>query len=78
MAHFEREYEKGVSTTMTVSEYANRNLPENYYPMMHLDGYTPEEILMSAHRTLFQKAEGFQEEEGYENVHITSEVKVKK
>jgi hypothetical protein len=45
---------------------------------MYLDGYTPEEILMTAHRTLIQKTEGFQEEENYENVHITSEVKIKK
>ena len=57
---------------------SSNKTPENYYPTMYLDGYTPEEILTAAHRTFIQEAEGFQEEEGYGNVHITSEVKIKK
>ena len=56
----------------------NKTMPERYYPTMYLDGYTPEQILMTAHKTFIQNAEGNQEEESFENVHITSEVKVKK
>lgn len=30
-------------------------LPE-YYPSMHLDGYSPEEILMSKHKQMIEEA----------------------
>ena len=31
---------------MTMYDYYTRNIPE-YYRTMHLDGYTPQEILMA-------------------------------
>ena len=36
---------------MTLSEYYDRKIPD-YYDTMYLDGYTPEQILYSAHRTM--------------------------
>ena len=63
---------------MTVSEYANRNLPENYYALMFQDGYSPEEILKTAHRSFINEAEDLQEEESIGNVKITSEVNIRK
>ena len=63
---------------MTIAESRNKKLPESYYPTMYLDGFTPEEILTTARKGFIRDAEGFQEEGSYENVHITSEIKVKK
>lgn len=63
---------------MTLMDYASKDLPENYYSTMYMDGYTPEEILMTAHRSFIYEAEEYQEEDSFENVQITSEVKVKK
>lgn len=62
---------------MTIAESRNKKLPENYYPTMYLDGFTPEEILTTARKGFIRDAEGLQEE-SYENVHITSEVKIEK
>ena len=64
---------------MNYSEFQNRNIPE-YYNRMHLDGYTPQEILCACHKKMLQDyndrmAAGEDAEIG--EVKITSEVKVK-
>lgn len=59
-------------------DYANKDLPESYYSTMYMDGYSPEEILMTAHRSFIDEVEDYQEEDSFENVQITSEVKVEK
>lgn len=56
----------------------DKTMPEKYYPSMYLDGFMPEQILMTAHRQFIRETERGQEEESFENVHITSEVKIKK
>ena len=54
-----------------------KNLPD-YYPTMHLDGYTTEEILTAQRRTMAKKlAERQAEADAVDEVNITSEVKVK-
>ena len=58
---------------MTLQNYFYNNLPK-YYPSMYLDGYTPEQILATAHKDMIEEYTA--EPEGYE-VHITSEVKLK-
>ena len=37
-----------------LSDSYHKNLPE-YYPFMYLDGYTPEQIMEAAHRTMLEK-----------------------
>ena len=63
---------------MTIKDYNEKNLPESYYPTMHMDGYFPEEILMTARKQFTRDAEANQEEDSIGNVHITSEVSIKK
>ena len=63
---------------MTIADRDNRNLPERYYSTMYMDGFTPEQILMTARQTFMSDAEESQEEVSIDNVHITSEVKIKK
>lgn len=58
---------------MKVQDYLYRNLPR-YFPTMYLEGYTPEQILLAAHRDMIQ--EYATEPDGFE-VHIKSEVKKK-
>ena len=36
---------------MTLFDYYDRKIPD-YYDTMYLDGYTPEQILYSAHRKM--------------------------
>ena len=61
-------------------EKLNRPLPD-YYPTMFMDGYEPWQILAAAHKkalaTAAKAAEQPAAAEDY-NLHITSEVKVKK
>lgn len=63
---------------MTIKDYNEKNLPESYSSTMHMDGYSPEEILITARKQFLSDAEASQEEESFENVHITSEVSIKK
>lgn len=35
-----------------ISDYLNRKIPP-YYDTMYLDGFTPSEILQSAHQTMY-------------------------
>lgn len=58
---------------MTIGEYYNRKIPE-YYPTMYLDGYTPQEILIAAHKSMLKE---YQDSQQVDEVKITSEVKVK-
>jgi len=58
---------------MTIEEYYNRKIPE-YYPTMYLDGYTPQEILIAAHKSMLKE---YQDSQQVDEVKITSEVKVK-
>ena len=37
---------------MTLSEYVNRQVPE-YYNWMHLDGFTPEQILHASSKQVY-------------------------
>ena len=38
---------------MNYSKFQNRNIPE-YYNWMHLDGYTPQEILYACHKKMLK------------------------
>lgn len=58
---------------MTIEEYYNRKIPE-YYPTMYLDGYTPQEILIAAHKRMLKE---YQDSQKVNEIKITSEVKVK-
>ncbi len=58
---------------MTLSEYNNRKIPE-YYPTMHLDGYTPYEIMAAKKAALYKE---IQQQEAIEEIKITTEIKVK-
>jgi hypothetical protein len=58
---------------MTIGEYYNRKIPE-YYPTMYLDGYTPQEILIAAHKRMHNE---YQDSQQVDEIKITSEVKVK-
>ena len=39
-----------------IEEYLHRNVPE-YYPTMHLDGYTPEQIMYACRKKMLKKLE---------------------
>jgi hypothetical protein len=41
---------------MTISDYWNSQLPD-YYPTMHLDGYTPQQIIQALRNTERKKYE---------------------
>lgn len=56
---------------MTVADYVNKDLPNSYFSLMYQDGYTPEEILMTAHR---QFADELTSDQEMEDMKITSEV----
>lgn len=58
---------------MTIEEYYNRKIPE-YYPTMYLDGYSPQEILIAAHKSMLNE---YQDSQQVDEIKITSEVKVK-
>lgn len=58
---------------MTLADYVNKDLPNSYFSLMYQDGYTPEEILQTAHRQFYDELTYSQEAE---DVNITSEVKL--
>lgn len=58
---------------MTIADYYNRKIPE-YYPTMYLDGYTPQQILIAAHKRILNE---YQDSQQVNEIKITSEVKVK-
>ena len=69
---------------MTLFDYYDSKIPD-YYPTMYMDGYTPEQIMYSAHRNMIRayearKADQQAEAEANEipNVKIISEVKIRR
>lgn len=61
---------------MTLFDYYDRKIPD-YYDMMYLDGYTPDQILYSAHRKMVREIEARREANKIPNFKIISEVKIK-
>ena len=57
-------------------EQFDRQIPE-YYPIMYLDGYTPEQILHAAHRKVYQDYTERKEAEQIPTLNIKSVVKIK-
>ena len=63
---------------MTLVDDNFKNVPD-YYDWMHLDGYTPEEIMYAFHRKMDrEQAEREALEEGFDSIKVKSEVKLKK
>ncbi len=58
---------------MSVIENYNKRIPE-YYDTMYLDGYTPNEIMMAAHKQFLRLRE---ERNQIDTIKIISEVKVR-
>ena len=58
---------------MNIFDYYKRQLPE-YYPFMHLDGYTPEQVYASYRKML---GEMYSEAEPTTNINFSYEVKSK-
>ena len=58
---------------MSLIEQHFKHVPD-YYDTMYMDGYTPEEILYAHRRSMLQS---INERQTVENIHITSEIKVK-
>lgn len=56
-----------------ISDYLNRKIPP-YYDTMYLDGFTPSEILQSAHQTMYAE---LNEKNDLPSVIIVSEIKKK-
>lgn len=63
---------------MTISDYINRKIPE-YYDTMHLDGFTPQEILAALHKKMIQQygSADQQTPDPFQNINIKSEIKIK-
>lgn len=62
---------------MTLADYYYRKVPE-YYDYMHLDGYTPDEIMYAARKKFNREyAERLARENEVDSIKITSEVKVR-
>ena len=61
---------------MTLFDYYDRKIPD-YYDTMYLDGYTPEQILYSAHRKMVREIEARREAKEIPNFKIISEVRIK-
>ena len=57
-------------------EQFDRQIPE-YYPIMYLDGYTPEQILHAAHRKVYQDYMERKEAAQIPTLNIKSVVKIK-
>lgn len=63
---------------MTFAEYHDRKIPE-YYKTMESDGYSAEAVLYALRRQMWREyAERQAAQNQTHNVHITSEVKVRK
>jgi len=58
---------------MALFDYYDGKIPD-YYDTMYLDGYTPEQILYSAHRQMIRQ---YEERNGVGEFKIVSEVKIK-
>ena len=56
-------------------EQFDRQIPE-YYPIMYLDGYTPEQILHAAHRKVYQDYMERKEAAQIPTLNIKSVVKI--
>lgn len=62
---------------MTITENAHKTIPE-YYPSMHLDGYTPTQIQNAMQKKLRREyAERRTQENEIDGINITGEVRVK-
>ena len=67
---------------MLFSDYLNttyngKTLP-NYYDFMHLDGFTPDEVMVSHHRTMMKRFNAQREAQSLPaEIKISSEIKVK-
>ena len=61
---------------MTMYDNYMKKIPD-YYPTMYRDGYSPEEILMSVRRQMYQEHQERNNPELPTNIHITSEIKKK-
>lgn len=61
---------------MALFDYYDSKIPD-YYDTMYLDGYTPDQILYSAHRKMVREIEARREANEIPNVKIISEVKIK-
>ena len=63
---------------MTFAEYHHRKIPE-YYKTMYLDGYSPEEIHYALRKKMRREyAERQARQNQTHDIHITSEVKIRK
>lgn len=60
---------------MTLSNYYNQ-IPE-YHPTMYLNGYTPQQILNSHHKMMYENCLDRKEEQEMPVFQITSVVKIK-
>lgn len=58
---------------MSLIDYMTRKTPD-YYPSVYLDGYSPQEILFAARRSMLNRIE---ESRQVDVIRIISEVKVK-
>ena len=60
----------------------NKHLPEEPYPTMYLDGYSPEEIIETAHNSImrehFRRREAAKSQEEDEPMNVKLNVEVKK
>lgn len=61
---------------MTISEYYDRQIPD-YYPTMYMDGYSPQQILHSLHRKMYNDYLERKKEVEIPVLTIKSEVKIK-
>ena len=62
---------------MSIADRYFKNVPE-YYRYMYLDGYTPEQILYAARKTIFREhTERTEAQNKIDEIKIVSEVKVK-
>ena len=58
---------------MTLADYLNRRIPE-YYDGMYKDGFTPQEIIIAAHKKMIQE---YTAADPFQNIKIKSEIKIK-
>lgn len=61
---------------MSLYDQAMSQLPDHYYPSMYLDGYTPEQILMTKRRDMMAEYAARTEQQPVD-VNIRTEVKTK-
>lgn len=58
---------------MTLFDYYDSQIPD-YYPTMHMDGYTPKQIRYALHRKMVC---AYEESQTVDEIRITSEVRRK-